>query len=139
MKRLLLLSLFLLAGCASYEARHTRPQGFTGFRHLFVLSNANDNRALDRQIAAALRARGYEVETGPHTMMPDATQVVITYQDVWAWDFREHLVSLQLQARERKANTPFATARYGARFPSRKPVGELIDGLVEQLLTGKAR
>ena len=69
-------------------------------QRFFIIHNPSDNHGLDHQIAAALQARGLKVEIGPLTMMPEATQAVIVYQDRWAWDFGEHLVYLQIEARE---------------------------------------
>lgn len=135
MKRLfLLLSLLCLAGCASYDVRQAFPQGFAAMRHYFVLSNSNDNHGLDRQIVAVLRARGLEADAGPQTMMPDETQVVITYQDSWAWDFGDHLIGLQLTARETKANFPFANARFSAKIPKHRSAETIVTDLLTQLL-----
>lgn len=143
MKRVLLPSVLLaalvfLAGCASYSASHLRSLADT--RRFFVLSNANDNRALDHQIAAALRARGLEAETGPLTMMPDETQVVVTYQDHWTWDFGDHLVYLQLNVRDRRSAVQnLATATFSTRLPTRTPTEGIVAELVGKLLDGGKR
>jgi hypothetical protein len=139
MKRVLLPSLLLLVlglftGCASYQADHQRS--LTGLRDFFVLSNANDNRALDHQIAAALRARGFKVETGPITMLPDEAQVIVSYQDHWSWDFGDHLVHLQIHVRERQSTQTIATARFSTRLPTRTSTAGIVDGLVGQLIGG---
>jgi hypothetical protein len=139
MKRPLLpLCLLLLAGCASYEVRQDFPKDFAAMRRCFVLSNANDNHALDRQIVAALQARGFTADAGPRTMMPDDTQIVLTYRDTWAWDFGDHLVGMELTAREMKSNFPFATARYNARIPKRRTTEAIVGDLLTQLF-GDAR
>jgi hypothetical protein len=139
MKRVLLPSVLLLAlglftGCASYRADHHRS--LAGLRDFFVLSNANDNRALDHQIAAALRARGFKAETGPITMMSDEAQVVVYYQDHWTWDFGDHLVQLQISVRDRASTQTIATARFSTRLPTRTPTSGIVDGLVGQLIGG---
>ena len=137
MKRVLLPSVLLLAlaffaGCASYHASHSRS--LEGTRRFFVLSNANDNRALDHQIANALRARGFTAETGPITMMPDDAQAVVTYQDQWTWDFGDHLVYLQVSVRDRKSTQNLASATFSTRLPTRTPTSGIVDGLVGKLL-----
>jgi hypothetical protein len=131
---LLLLSVLLLGGCASYVADHNRS--LADVRHFFVQSNSNDNRALDRQIAAALRARGFQAEYGPLTMMSDEAQVIVTYQDHWTWDFGDHLVFLQISVRDRNPELirTFATAKFSTRLPTRTPTSGIIDGLVARLL-----
>jgi hypothetical protein len=128
----LLLALGFFAGCASYHASHNRS--LEGLRRFFVLSNANDNRALDHQIAGALRARGFEANTGPLTMMPDDAQAVVIYQDQWTWDFGDHLVYLQVSVRDRKSTQNLASATFSTRLPTRTPTSGIVDGLVGKLL-----
>ncbi len=135
MKRLLLfLSLLVLSGCASYDVHQAFPAGFATMRRCFVLSNSNDNHGLDRQIVTLLKARGFEADSGPQTMMPEDTQLVITYQDNWAWDFGDHLVGLQLSAREPKDNFPFANARFTAKIPKHRTPEAIVTDLLGQLL-----
>lgn len=133
----LLLSLGFFTGCASYHASHNRS--LEGLRHYFVLTNANDNRALDHQIAGALHARGFATGTGPVTMMPDETQAVVTYQDQWTWDFGDHLVYLQINVRDRKSNQTLASATFSTRLPTRTPTTGIVAGLVGRLLEGGKR
>jgi hypothetical protein len=127
----------LFAGCASYQASHHR--NLEGLRHYFVLTNANDNRALDHQIAGALHSRGLAAGTGPLTMMPDETQAIVTYQDQWTWDFGDHLVYLQVTVRDRKSNQTLASATFSTRLPTRTPTSGIVDGLVGKLLEGGKR
>jgi hypothetical protein len=133
----LLLALGLLAGCASYNASHQRS--LADIQRYFVRSNSNDNHALDHQIANALRSRGFTVETGPLTMLPDDTQAVISYQDHWTWDFGDHLVYLQLSVRDRRSIQNLATATFSTRLPTRTPTSGIVDGLVGKLLEGRKR
>ncbi len=143
MKRLiplpaLLLWFGLLAGCASYDARVDKGRSLAEVKRYFVLSNHNDNHALDAQIAAALQARGFAAETGPLTMMPEETQAIVSYQDHWAWDFGDHLDYLQIAVRDRKNNQPYATATFSTRVPTSKPPAGIVDGLMAQLLPQKS-
>lgn len=130
----LLLWLGLLAGCASYDTEVVRGRSLAGVQRFFVVSNPNDNRALDHQIMAALQARGYTAETGPRTMMPDDTQAIVSYQDRWTWDFGDRLVYLQIGVRDRKSSQTYATATFSTRLPTRKPIPAIVDELVGQLL-----
>ncbi len=134
----LLMLLGLLAGCASYDAQVERGRSLNGVRKYFVLTNLNDNHALDHQIAAALKARGYEAETGPLTMMPDDTQAIVSYQDHWSWDFGDRLVYLQITARDRKTNQTDATVQFSTRLPTLKPISGIVDELIEQLRPRKS-
>lgn len=129
----------LLGGCASFDASVEGGQSLKGVQRFFVVSNLNDNRALDHQIAKALRGRGRTAEVGPLTMMPDDTQAVVTFQDHWAWDFGEHLVHLQLSAFEPGSPQPVAAATYSAKIPGRQSPPEIVEELVSRLVHGQKR
>ena len=124
----------LLGGCASYEASADPGRSLTKTQRFFVASNLNDNHGLDRQLVEALRAHGRTAELGPLTMMPDDTQVVLTYADRWAWDFGDHLVYLQLAVRDAHAEQTFATVAFGAKVPLREPANTTLGRLVDNLL-----
>jgi hypothetical protein len=124
----------LLGGCATYDAQVERGQSLTGLKRFFVVSNLNDNHALDHRIAEALKARGMEADTGPLTMMPDNAQVIITYQDRWSWDFGDHLVYLAFTARNAATNEMVAIVSFSATIPLHEPVPETVGRLTESLL-----
>jgi hypothetical protein len=124
----------LLAGCASFDATVEGGRSLKGVQRFFVLSNLNDNRALDRQIAVALKARGRTAEVGPLTMMPDDTQAVVSFQDHWAWDFGEHLVFLKISVRDPSSQQDYAGVTFNARVPLHEKPAVTVDRLVEALL-----
>jgi len=130
---LVILGALLFAGCSTYGSRAAGP-GPAVKKHVFVLSNLNDNNSLDSQIAAAIKLRGYVVEYGPVTMMPDDTQVVVSYEDHWNWDFGDHLTFLELTARDRTTGQSYATAHYQAKIPTKKAVAKVIGELVDRLI-----
>jgi uncharacterized protein YceK len=131
---LLALAGLLLSGCASFQSSIEPKRTTKGVQRFFVVTNLNDNHALDHQIAASLKARGRSVELGPLTMMPDDTQAVVTYQDQWTWDFKNNLVYLNIAVRDPLARQPYATATFGAKVPLRDPVPAIVDRLVADLL-----
>ena len=124
----------LLGGCASYDSQVDQGRSLAKIQRFFVVSNLNDNHGLDHQLAEALKARGRVAEVGPLTMMPDDTQVVVTYADRWTWDFGDHLVYLQLAARDAHAEQSFATVAFGAKVPLREPASATLGRLVDNLL-----
>ena len=140
MKRLVLFPVLLLltglfAGCASYEVE--KGHTLAGVQRFFVLTSPNDGHALDHQIAAALTRRGYQVEFGPLTMLPEETQAIISYQDHWTWDFGDHLVYLQIAVHDRKSNQTYASVSFSAKVPGRKSAADITDELVGRLLPAK--
>ena len=124
----------LLGGCASFDATVEGGQSPKDVQRFFVVRNLNDNRALDHQIAKALKARGLIAEVGPLTMMPDDTQAVVTFQDHWAWDFGEHLVFLKISVRKPSQEQPYASATFSAKVPLREPASVTLSRLVGTLL-----
>ena len=130
----LLFAGLLFGGCASFDTSTDRGRSLLGVQRFFVLSNPNDNHALDRQIAQALENRGRTVEIGPLTMMPDDTQAVVTFQDHWAWDFGEHLVFLKITVNDAPASQPYASVTFSARVSLREQTATTVAQLVEALL-----
>ncbi|WP_438481758.1 hypothetical protein [Oleiharenicola lentus] len=126
----------LLGGCASVDTQLDRDLNPVKFQRFFVVQNANDNRAMDRRIAEALRARGYQAENGYLTMMPDDYQVIVTFQDQWAWDFKDHLASLRISMREANKPQNFANASLAARLPLREDPSVSINRLLDRLFSG---
>lgn len=129
----LVLGFLLFAGCSSYTSQ-SAGQAVAKQRNIFILSNQNDNNALDRQIVEALKARGYVSDSGPRTMMPDDTQVVVSYEDHWTWDFGDHLAFLQITARDRRTDQVYGTAVFRAKIPTKKSIPKIVGELVDRIL-----
>lgn len=131
----LLFACAVLTGCATTE-RHVAVPGrnFKDVRRFFVLRNLQDNHGIEVRIVRALQARGFEVASGPLTLLPDSAQVVIGYEDRWAWDFSDHMVVLKLSARDPQTVFPFVEVTYvkhvafntDAEVVVGKVVGELL-------------
>ena len=134
---LAILGLLLGGGCASYDHHVASERGLDGVKKFFVLSNQNDNHGLDHQLAAAFKIRGNEAEVGPLTMLPDDSQVVISYEDRWEWDFGDHLAYLQIIARDRRTGNPLATVRFSAKIPKLKTTPVVVGELVDRLLADR--
>ncbi len=125
-----------LGGCSSIDAATPRGGGLAGVSRFFVVSNLNDNHALDHRIATALQARGLTASFGPLTMMPDDAQAEVSYQDNWNWDFGEHLVFLRIAVRKPESNDTLASATFSARIPLKETVPETVTRLVARLFDG---
>ncbi|MEJ1972121.1 MAG: hypothetical protein WDM96_06520 [Lacunisphaera sp.] len=123
----------LFAGCTTYDGQTMSKQQVAPKKKFFVESNLNDNHAIDHQIEEAIKLRDREAESGPLTMMPDDAQVIITYVDNWTWDFGDHLVYLQITAKDRRTGTLLATANFKAKIPSSKSLGKIIGELLDRM------
>lgn len=126
-----------LAGCASYDAQVVSMKSVQGINRFFVVTNQNDNHAIAENIASVLKARGFAVDLGPRTMMPDNTQAVVLYQDRWTWDFGDHLIYLTINIRDALSGDPLTGITYSVSIPPREALGTTIGRLVDRLLAGK--
>ena len=133
-RALLLLCLgLLLGGCASFDAQVEHGRSLAKVQRFFVVSNNNDNHALDQQIAGAIKARGFAADTGPLTMMPENTQAVVMFQDHWSWDFGDHLAFLKIAVRDPQSEQSFASVTFNARVPGRESTPEIVSQLVDRI------
>ena len=126
--------LLLLTGCTAVSSHVDKGRHLAGVRHFFVLSNLNDNHAIDESIVRALKTRGFQAESGPFTMMPDTAQALITYEDRWAWDFSNHMVHLKIAAQDPQALQPYASAVYHRNVALSTEVDAVVNQLVNELL-----
>ncbi|MBC8040150.1 MAG: hypothetical protein H7Y06_06385 [Opitutaceae bacterium] len=131
----LLFACALLAGCASTQTKVIeKGRSLKGFERYFVLRNLKDNQAVEKSIVRALQARGFEVSSGPITLLPANAQVVIMYEDRWSWDFGNHMVYLKLGARDPSAVFPYVTASYLDQVAIKTNVDEVAAQLIDELL-----
>jgi hypothetical protein len=121
-------------GCTSSSTQVEPGHNLKAKQRFFVLSNANDNNAIDQLIASSVKATGRTAEVGPLTMMPEDAQAVITYQDHWTWDFGEHLTYLRIAVRDPLGNDAYAEAIYSVQVPSGEKLSVTVHRLVASLL-----
>jgi uncharacterized protein YceK len=131
----MLLNCVLFAGCASVRTHNVeKDREHTDLRHLFVLSNLKDNHGIDVRLVRALKARGFEAENGPITLLPESAQAVIVYEDRWAWDFSDHMVYLKLGIRDPQSVFPYRTTTYQKQVAFTTQVDEVVGSVVDELL-----
>jgi hypothetical protein len=129
---LLLLVLALGAGgCTSFSSR--KVVDLSRFQRFFVETRLNENHRLDEALAAALRRQGRQAEAGPRTMMPPGTEVVVTYDARWTWDFRNYLIELNVEFHTVSPPKKLADARRYQPSLWPQPPGEVVRGLLEPL------
>lgn len=129
-----------LVGCASTRTQVAeKGRNLKEVRSYFVLRNLKDNHGIDVRIVRALQARGFQAESGPITLLPATAQVVITYEDRWAWDFSTHMVYLKLGARDPRGVFPYITASYTKQIAFSTQVDRVIDGVLGELLAAGDR
>lgn len=121
---LALLSLVLFAGCSSASARKVIP--LDRFHRFYVERRLNENHHLDELFVAELQRLGREASSGPLTMMPENTEVLLTYDARWTWDFKTYLIELNLELHTVHPRKKLADGRYYQPSIKTKPPQEAI-------------
>lgn len=128
------LGALLLGGCSAVSSRQV--VALDQFQRFYVERRLNENNHLDELIAAELQRQGRIAASGPRTMMPENTDVVVTYDARWTWDFKTYLIELNLELHTVFPSKKLADARYYQ--PSLRPkspadaVRELISRLFKK-------
>jgi uncharacterized lipoprotein YmbA len=128
-----LLALFaaLLSGCTSASTRQVIS--LDAFRHVFVEQRQSDNNRIDQMIVAELQRLGRTASSGPKTMMPEDTDAILTYDDRWAWDFKNYLIELTIEVHTAKTRKKLADGRYHQPTLNPKPAAAVVSELLVPL------
>lgn len=120
-----------LVGCMTdFQADPIPPaQRAAGMRY-FVERHAQDERSLDRTIAAQLTKRGVAATSGTSAERPADCDVLVTYEDRWQWDMSMYLLSMRIDLRDPQTNALLATGNSMQTSLARKPAEEVIARIV---------
>jgi hypothetical protein len=131
---LVLLALVALfaAGCAQVSREGHGDLG--RFPRVYVEQRLNDNVGAHRMMVAELRRLGYEADSGWLTMMPENTQLVVTYDVRETWDFRPYVIEINAAVRLAKDyNKVVANGRYHRPGITGKKTEEMVHELMTTL------
>lgn len=122
----------LATGCGSLTTAGRVDLG--KHRRVWVEQRLNDNLGVGRKLAAELTALGYTAEVGHLTMMPENTELIVTYDAREEWDFRAYLIELNVSVRPVKDyNVIISTARYFHPGVTKKSSDAMIHELMVKL------
>jgi len=107
-----LAALVLLAGCAQVSTRSIPKADIGSQKHIFVERRLADNYGVAEEIARQLQAMGFYVSSGALTMMPVGTQLVVSYDDMWTWDFTTYMIEIDIQVRSARTDKIVAVGHY---------------------------
>ena len=123
----------LLVSCTtSSSARKVVP--LERYQRFYVEQRLNENHHLDDVFASELRRHGREVSSGPMTMMPENSEVVLTYDARWEWDFKTYLIELNFELHSVHPRKKIADAHYHQPTIRTKSAEEIIRELLGQLI-----
>lgn len=119
-------------GCAQLT-REGRAD-LSRFRRVFVEQRLNDNLGVDRMLVRELQALGYAAESGPLTMLPEAAELVVTYDVRETWDFRPYVIELSVAARPaRDYHRVIGAARYFRPGVTKKSADAMVHEVTRKL------
>lgn len=83
-----------------------------GYQHIFVEHRLADSYGVADAMARELREMGYDASAGALTMMPSNAQLVVSYDDMWTWDFNTYMIEFDVQVRSSRSDKILAVGHY---------------------------
>ncbi|HXA79702.1 MAG TPA: hypothetical protein VNV14_00410 [Opitutaceae bacterium] len=129
----LLVLTLLLAACSSLSVQKQAGTNLAGFKKIYVEHRLADGRGVDQLITQELSRLGYDASSGPLTMTPPDTEVVLTYVDEWNWDFTLYMIDLGVQVRDARSGQVLATAHYDHPAMGGKSPAGMVKAVIDPL------
>ncbi len=107
-----LAALGLLAGCGHINTRMLPNAGIGNYKHVFVEQRRADSYGVADEIARQLRTMGYDAASGALTMMPPGEDLIVSYDDMWTWDFNNYMIEIDVQVRSARGDKILAVGHY---------------------------
>lgn len=131
--RILLAGFVLLAAGCSTSSSARKVVSLDRFQRIYVESRLNENHHLDELFVAELRRLGCDASYGPLTMMPEKTDVLLTYDARWEWDFKTYLIELNFEMHTVHPRKKVADGRYHQPTIRTKTAEAIIQELLGKL------
>ncbi|MFY9926353.1 MAG: hypothetical protein WCA95_07525 [Opitutaceae bacterium] len=101
-----------LSGCTHINTRTLPKADLASHKHIFVEHRLADSFGVADEIARQLRAMGFDASSGALTMMPPETQLIVSYDDMWTWDFNTYMIEIDIQVRSAGSDKIIAVGHY---------------------------
>jgi hypothetical protein len=119
-----------LGACATLESAKAPDANLTGLKSFYVTRVPEDERGIEKMIAARLSTMGYLATSGDAPQPPERVDAVVTYQDRWMWDITMYMIKLDVQLHD--GNSGAVLARAQAVRPSLQRKSP--EGMVQEVL-----
>jgi hypothetical protein len=123
---LLLIAAALFTACSTVATHKDAKTDFGKYHHIFVEARLGDDHGLDEIIVRELQAMGYHASSGPLTMKPDDVDVLIFYQDRWAWDFKTYMIEFSLSVHDARKDQILADGSSSHQSVFKKSPADMI-------------
>ena len=120
-----------LPGCTQITSRSVPKSDFTSRKHIFVEHRLADSYGVADEIARQLKVMGYDASAGALTMMPPDTELIVSYDDMWTWDFSTYMIEIDIQVRTARGDKILAVGHY---FRPSMVFGHPPDAMIHELL-----
>jgi hypothetical protein len=107
-----LAGLALAAGCQHINTRSLPNANLSAHKHIFVEHRLPDSYGVADEIARQLRDMGYDASAGALTMMPPNTELIVSYDDMWTWDFNNYMIEIDMGVRTARGDKTLAVGHY---------------------------
>lgn len=125
-------------GCSSVQVNRAPNFEVQRVQTVFVERLLSDQHGVFRLIEAELVRRGYAVSAGFPVQMPErGIDVVVSYQDRWAWDFRDHMVELAVTVRDPRTQRMLATSRWFRPGLTSRAPETMVRGVIGELFPAR--
>lgn len=128
-----LMSLFLV-GCASLDVERVPGRSVDTAQSFYVEKLPADGRGIERVIADQLNLMGYRAGSGPAREHDEGTDVLVTYQDRWAWDITMYMRQLDIQFRDPQTLQAWVSASSRRDSLTRKAPPEMAREVLEEMV-----
>jgi hypothetical protein len=102
----------VLAGCSHLVTRALPNADIGHYKHVFVEHRLADSYGIADEMARQLREMGFDASAGALTMMPSDAQIVVSYDDMWTWDFNTYMIEIDVQVRNARTDKILAVGHY---------------------------
>jgi hypothetical protein len=120
----------MLGACATLDSARAPDANVKSLKSFYVTRAPEDERGIEKIIAARLSAMGYTATSGDAPQSPDRVDAVVTYQDRWMWDITMYMIKLDVQIHD--GNSGAVLARAQAVRPSLQRKSP--EGMVQEVL-----
>ena len=126
----MLLPILMLSACATNNATRAPDANLSKLKTFYVVRVPEDERGIEKLIAARLTAMGYQSASGDAPKPAAPVDGIVTYQDRWMWDITMYMIKLDIQIRDGTSGAILAKGEVMRPSLQRKSP----EGMVEETL-----
>lgn len=124
----------ITSGCVNISTANVDPgTNVNNLKTMYVQQSSTDQRGVGNLIADKLRTKGVQVTTGTADEPKAKVDALVTYKDVWIWDWSTYLLDLTILMKDQKTDQVIASgnSRHGSMTRLTPP--EMVSEVVEKI------